>query len=94
MIILRIEHAVPDFEEWKKAFDSDPINRKQSGVLSYRIFRRADDAKFVLLDLAFNTTQEAEDCLSKLQKLWNRIQGKIMVGPQTAILELLEEVQL
>jgi hypothetical protein len=25
MIILRIEHAVPDFEAWKKAFDSDPI---------------------------------------------------------------------
>jgi hypothetical protein len=23
--ILRIEHPVPDFDGWKKAFDSDPV---------------------------------------------------------------------
>jgi hypothetical protein len=62
--------------------------------LSYRVFRRGNDAYFVLLDLAFNTAREAEDCLAKLQKLWNKVQGKIMMGPQTVILELLEEVQL
>jgi hypothetical protein len=31
MPILRIEHAVPDFNGWKRAFDSDPVDRKGSG---------------------------------------------------------------
>lgn len=33
MTILRIEHGVPSFEGWKKAFDSDPVNRKKMGVI-------------------------------------------------------------
>lgn len=32
MLILQIEHKVPNYEGWKKAFDSDPISRKKSGV--------------------------------------------------------------
>jgi len=32
MHILRIEHPVPNFDAWKKAFDSDPLGREQSGV--------------------------------------------------------------
>ena len=27
--ILRIEHTVPDFDAWKKAFDSDPLGREK-----------------------------------------------------------------
>jgi hypothetical protein len=32
MHVLRIEYSVPDFDEWKKVFDSDPADRKASGV--------------------------------------------------------------
>jgi hypothetical protein len=28
MPILRIQHAVPNFEGWKRAFESDPMDRK------------------------------------------------------------------
>jgi hypothetical protein len=33
MPVLRIHHAVPDCEGWKRAFDGDPMDRKGSGVL-------------------------------------------------------------
>jgi hypothetical protein len=30
MHILRIEHPVPDYDAWKQAFDSDPLNRPRT----------------------------------------------------------------
>jgi hypothetical protein len=30
--ILHIEYSVPDFDGWKKTFDSDPLGREKSGV--------------------------------------------------------------
>lgn len=32
MPIVRIEHAVADFDKWKQAFDSDPADRKGAGA--------------------------------------------------------------
>jgi len=31
MYILRIEHPVPDYDGWKKAFDSDPVGEEVWG---------------------------------------------------------------
>ena len=39
MTIVRIELTVSDFDGWKKAFDSDPVGRKKSGVRRYRVLR-------------------------------------------------------
>jgi hypothetical protein len=90
MTILRIEHKVPNFEEWKKAFDSDPINRKQSGVHLYRICRPMNDPYYVIIDLEFENINNAETTLAALHKLWNQVEGKIMVNPQTRILNMVE----
>lgn len=30
MVLLQIEHRVPDCNGWKKVFDSDPVDRKQA----------------------------------------------------------------
>ncbi len=46
MVILQIEHPVPSFDAWKKAFDSDPVNRKQSGVRRYRVLRPIDNPNY------------------------------------------------
>jgi hypothetical protein len=32
MYILRLEHPVPDFDRWKKAFDGDAAGREKSGA--------------------------------------------------------------
>ena len=93
MIILQIEHKVPSFDGWKKAFESDPINRKKSGVLRYRIFRPTDDPNYVIIDLEFDSLNEAEATLGALRNLWGKVEGTIMVNPQTRILNLVETME-
>jgi hypothetical protein len=90
MPILQIEHKVPNFDGWKKAFDSDPINRKKSGVRRYHIFQPTDDPNYVILNLEFDHIDEAEAALAALRNIWNQIEGTVMVGPKTKILNILE----
>ena len=93
MIVLQIEHLVPDFIGWKKAFDSDPVNRKQSGVKQYRIFRQVDNPNYVILELEFDSLVEAETLLAALQKLWANVEGRVMISPQARIVESVESKQ-
>lgn len=90
MPILQIEHPVPDYEGWKRAFDSDPIGRERSGVRRYRILRPVDDPKFVMVDLEFDSLSEAEACLAALRTLWKRVEGQVMNSPRTRIVETVE----
>jgi hypothetical protein len=94
MIVLQIEHKIPNFDGWKKAFESDPINRKRSGVVCYNIFRPTNDPNYVIIDLQFETLQEAEDTLTSLRALWSKVEGQIMMNPQTRILNLVETKQV
>ena len=90
MIILQIEHAVPDFNNWKNAFDSDPVDRKLSGVKRYRIFKLINKPDYVIIELEFDNLAEAEALHAALQKLWNRVEGNIMMNPQARIIEMIE----
>ena len=90
MIVLQIEHSVPDFDGWKRAFDSDPVNRQKSGVKRYRIFRKVDAPDFVILELEFDNLGEARNLLASLEKLWNRVEGKVITGPHARIVEVVE----
>jgi hypothetical protein len=90
MLVLRIEHPVPDFGAWKKAFDSDPAGRQQSGVRCYRVLRPRDDPKYVAVELELETPAEAEALLAKLQTLWGRVEGRIIGAPQARIFEVAE----
>jgi hypothetical protein len=93
MIILQIEHPVPDFDGWKKAFDSDPLNRKKSGVKSYRIFRPIGNPKYVIIELEFDNLKDAEAMHEALKKLWVRVDGKVMMSPQSKIIESVESIE-
>ena len=86
MIVLQIEHPVPDYNSWKKTFDSDPVNRRRAGVKRYRIFRQADDPNYVIIELEFDNMQQAETMLSALQQLWKQVEGKIITGPKARII--------
>jgi len=90
MFTLRIEHAVPNFDGWKKAFDSDPIGRQKSGVRRYRVLRPTDNENFVMIDLEFDTAGEAESALSALRQVWSRVEGKVMMNPQVRIARVVE----
>lgn len=91
MYILRIEHSVVNYDEWKKAFDSDPAGREKSGVQFYRVSRPIDDSKSVMIDLEFETQEQAENLQTALSKIWKDIQGKIIINPKTRIVKSLEE---
>jgi hypothetical protein len=89
MATLQIEHAISDFDVWKKAFDADPVRREESGVRRYRVFRPLDDPLYVKLDLDFDSLSEAEAFRSALQDLWGsgRAAPALAGKPQTRIVE-------
>jgi hypothetical protein len=90
MPILRIQHAVPSFDGWKRAFDIDPIDRKGSGVRHYWVRRTIADPNFVMIDLEFDSAAEAERVLEKLRRLWAGRGGALMRNPEAWILETVE----
>jgi hypothetical protein len=87
LFILRIEHPVPDYDTWKEAFDSDPADRQRSGVRRYRIMRRVEDPKYVLIDLEFDTVGEAEALLAGMRVVWERVGGVVMANPVAQVVE-------
>lgn len=74
---MRIEHTVSDYNNWKRAFDSDPVNRKKMGVRNYRILRPVDNPNFVIIDLDFDSAQNAEALLAAMREVWKDVEGKI-----------------
>lgn len=90
MVILRIEHKVMNFDGWKVAFDNDPLDRKKMGVKRYRIFQPTDDQNYAMLDLEFDRLSDAEATHTALQKMWPKIEGTVMMGPQVRILNIIE----
>jgi hypothetical protein len=91
MNILHIEHPVPNFENWKKAFDSDPVDRKKMGVRRYQVLRPVDDPNYVMIDLEFDTQAQAEALLAAMRAVWSRVEGTIMKNPQARISEAVEK---
>ena len=89
MPTLHIEHSVTDFATWKEAFDRFADLRQKSGVLQHRVQRPIDDPRYVVIDLDFATTSEAETFLQFLQtRVWSAPENSpALVGtPQTKIL--------
>ena len=60
MATLRIEHAIHDYETWHKAFDSFAEARTKAGVRGFAIRQPVDDPKYLMLDIEFDTTGQAE----------------------------------
>ena len=85
---------MPSFERWKVAFESDPIGRAASGVLRYAILRAHDDPNYVMIDLEFATTAEAEAFLGKMEKIWAGAGKAVMQNPRARIVDLVEAVEI
>ncbi|HUQ19993.1 MAG TPA: hypothetical protein VM099_10310 [Gemmatimonadaceae bacterium] len=94
MPIIRIEHVVPDFESWKRAFDNDPMDRKGSGVRRYQICRSTTDPNFVMIDLEFDSPVEAERMLERLRALWAGPGGAVMRNPVARLADCVESISL
>ena len=60
MVVLHIEHPVSDFATWQKAFSSFAGRRRQGGVTAERVCRPVDDERYVVIDLDFDTAEQAD----------------------------------
>lgn len=90
MPTLHIEHPITDFATWKAAFDRMAEFRERSGVLTHRVLRPVDDPRYVVIDLDFGSTPEAESFLHFLRtKVWSdsRNSPALLGMPHTRILE-------
>lgn len=93
MPTLQLEHPIRDFAMWKAAFDRDPIDREGLGVRRHRVFRPLDDPNYVVVELEFDTTAEADACGVALRELWSsREAAPALVGsPRVRIVETVED---
>jgi hypothetical protein len=94
MPILHIEHPVADFDGWKRAFDSDPAGRKQSGVRRYQVSRAVDDPNYVMIDLEFDTREQAEGLLRTMQRIWGQPDHTASRNQRARIIETVESREL
>jgi hypothetical protein len=88
---LHIEHQIADFPLWNTAFESFAEQRRQAGVRGQRIQRPVDDPNYIVIDLDFDSTAEAERFLAFLHaKVWSsHDSAPALVGkPETKILEV------
>ncbi len=90
MPIIRIQHMVPDFDRWKQAFERDPMDRRESGVTRYHIFRSVNDPNLVLIDLEIDTVAHSRALLERLEQLWAGPGGAVMQNPKALIVEAVE----
>jgi hypothetical protein len=90
MPTLHIEHPITDFDTWNHAFGRLADVRRKAGVRAQRVQRPVDDPRYVVIDLDFDTTDDAETFLRFLDtQVWkHRENAPALAGaPQTLILE-------
>jgi hypothetical protein len=90
MATLHIEHPITSFTDWETAFQRFAAMRARAGVRRQQVQRPVDDARYVVIDLDFDTVEEAEGFLSVLkERVWSsRESSPALAGdPQTRILE-------
>ena len=90
MFILHIEHPVPDVTLGKELFDDNHVSRGSSGLLGYKILQPVDGASFVIVDLEFDTSHQAQSFLSTLRTQWQSSEGRVMKDPVGRIFEVVE----
>jgi hypothetical protein len=96
MATLHVELDVRDYDLWREAFGRDAGGRQQAGVRRYRIFRPLDDDKHVMLDLDFDSADEADGFLTILRNdVWSsREKAPAKLGtPRARILDMVESCE-
>jgi hypothetical protein len=93
MVTLHIEHGISDLAVWRGAFDRFADMRRESGVCAHRIAQPVDDDHYIMVDLDFATTEQAQRFLTFLRdKVWGSANAPALVGePRTRILALVDQ---
>lgn len=71
MPTLHIEHPITDLETWLSAFNAFAEARRQAGVRAERVQRPVDNPSYIVVDLDFESVDEAEAFLHFLKdRVW------------------------
>lgn len=94
MYVLHIEHSVPDYDTWRRqGFDSDPLGRRQMGVLRHRVGRHADNPNHVMIELEFATREASERMTAALRQMWVGAEARGLIHtPQLTSFVLVDTV--
>jgi hypothetical protein len=90
MTTLHIEHPITDLNAWLAAFDRFAEMRVKAGVQAQRVHHPVDDAHYIIIDLDFTTTEEAERFLAFLKtNVWSSTDNAPALAgtPQTKLLQ-------
>ena len=90
MTTLHIEHAISDFDTWNAAFQRFADVRLQFGVREQRVQQPIDDPHYVVIDLDFESPDDASRFLGFLEtNVWaSTSSAPALVGrPLTKILQ-------
>jgi hypothetical protein len=90
MTTLHIEHRITDLNVWLAAFDRLAAARANAGVQAQRVLHPVDDPSYIVVDLDFTTTDEAERFLAFLQNnVWSCAANSPTLDgpPQTKLLQ-------
>ena len=72
MATLHIEHGITDLETWLGAFGRFAEARANAGVTAQRVHQPVDDDRYILVELDFETTDQAEAFKGFLQtRVWS-----------------------
>jgi len=69
MPTLHIEHAITDRDVWIGAFARFAEARRNAGVVTQRVRQPVDDPHYIVVDLEFDTLQEAESFKTFLESV-------------------------
>ena len=93
MHTLHIEHAITDYDTWHGAFARFEGARARAGVRAHRVQQPVDDGCYVVVDLDFDTTAQAQAFLDFLRlRVWSSSDASpaLAGAPSTRILTLRE----
>ena len=76
MTTLHVENTVRDFASWKAVFDKFDRFRGEQRVRSYRMTRAVEDPNHVMIDLEFDSLEDATAFRGALEKIWETPQSK------------------
>lgn len=90
MATLHIEHPISDLKTWLTAFGRFAEARQKRGVRAHRIYQSIDDDKYIVIDLDFDTIDEAERFKRFLEvNVWSSREASsgLASTPQVRVLE-------
>jgi hypothetical protein len=94
--LVLVQHPVgqgpfSDFDAWKRAFDSDPVDRRGHGVRRHWVYR-SPESDYVVIGLEFDSVEKAsafkDDLDSALVEVWRAL------GVEGNAARLLEQAEI